>query len=178
VAGQLAVQIAKRRGARRVIGAGRNPEALESLKALGADAVISLDQENDALVAAFRGEFGGAGVDVVLDYLWGKPAEAVLQSIAQRGLRTAAPRVRYVQIGNMAGATIGLSAAVLRSSGLELLGSGFGSASLDQILAAVAEFFQAAASKSFQFRVKAAPLKDVEALWNAPERGSRLVFQP
>jgi NADPH:quinone reductase-like Zn-dependent oxidoreductase len=178
VAGQLAVQIAKRRGARRVIGAGRNPEALESLKALGVDAVISLDQENDALVAAFRGEFGGAGVDVVLDYLWGKPAEAVLQSIAQRGLRTAAPRVRYVQIGNMAGATIGLSAAVLRSSGLELLGSGFGSASLDQILAAVAEFFQAAASKPFQFRVKAAPLKDVEALWNAPERGSRLVFQP
>jgi NADPH2:quinone reductase len=178
VAGQLAVQIAKRRGARRVIGAGRDPEALQALKATGADAVISLDQEKDALVTAFRAEFGGEGVDVVLDYLWGQPAEAVLQSIAQRGLRTAAPRVRYVQIGNMAGATIGLNAAVLRSSGLELLGSGFGSASLEQILAAVAEFFQAAAANPFKFNVKTAPLKDVESLWNVPERGSRLVFQP
>src|SRR5277367_405541 len=44
VAGQLAVQIAKRLGARRVIAAGRNPKALEELKSLGADSVISLDQ--------------------------------------------------------------------------------------------------------------------------------------
>jgi NADPH2:quinone reductase len=66
----------------------------------------------------------------------------------------------------------------LRSSGLELLGSGFGSASFDQIRAAIAEFFQTAAAKPFKFSAKAAPLKDVEALWNAPERGSRLVFQP
>ena len=42
VAGQLAVQIAKRLGARRVIAAGRNPEALEELKELGADSVIRL----------------------------------------------------------------------------------------------------------------------------------------
>src|SRR5277367_3499692 len=44
VAGQLAVQIAKRLGARRVIAAGRNPKGLEELKSLGADSVISLDQ--------------------------------------------------------------------------------------------------------------------------------------
>ena len=56
VAGQLAVQIAKRMGARRVIASGRNPQALETLKNLGADAVISLDQDHDALVAAFRNE--------------------------------------------------------------------------------------------------------------------------
>src|SRR6202453_2464784 len=62
VAGQLAVQIAKRRGARRVVGAGRNPEALEKLKDLGADAVISLDQAQDALVAAFRIEISRARV--------------------------------------------------------------------------------------------------------------------
>ena len=47
VAGQLAVQIAKRLGARRVVAAGRNPQSLEKLKALGADAVISLDQDAD-----------------------------------------------------------------------------------------------------------------------------------
>jgi NADPH2:quinone reductase len=83
-----------------------------------------------------------------------------------------------VQIGASAGATISLHAAALRSSGLELLGSGFGSASLQQILAAVAEFFQAAVTQPFQFSVKTAPLSEVEVLWNSPERGTRLVFQP
>jgi NADPH2:quinone reductase len=178
VAGQLAVQIAKRRGARRVVGAGRNPEALASLKTLGADTVISLEQEQDALVAAFRGEFAGEGVDVVLDYLWGQPAESALKAIAQKGLSKLAARVRFVQIGSSAGQTISLNAATLRSSGLELLGSGFGSASLDQIKAAIGEFFKTAAEEPFQFSVKTAPLSEVEALWNSPERGSRLVFQP
>ena len=178
VAGQLAVQIAKRKGARRVVGAGRNPQALEKLKALGADAVISLDQDQDALVSAFRSEFAGEGVDVVLDYLWGQPAESVLSALAQRGLSKAAPRVRFIQIGASAGANIDLHAATLRSSGLELLGSGFGSASLDQILIAVNEFFREAASTPFEFKVKTAPLSEVESLWNSPERGVRLVFQP
>ena len=178
VAGQLAVQIAKRRGARRVVAAGRNPEALEKLKGLGADAVISLDQEQDALVAAFRSEFADGGVDVVLDNVCGQPAESLLSAIAQRGLNKAAPRVRFIQIGSSAGASINLPAATLRSSGLELLGSGFGSASLDQILIAVTEFFREAASKPFEFSVKTAPLSEVEALWNSAERGSRLVFQP
>ena len=178
VAGQLAVQIAKRRGARRVIGAGRNPEALEKLKDLGADAVISLDQEPDALVAALRSEYAGAGIDVVLDYLWGKPAESMLQATSQRGLRKATARLRYVQIGSMAGQSISLNAATLRSSGIEIMGSGFGSASLDQILEAIREFFEAAATQPFQFNVKAAPLSEVESLWNTPERGARLVFQP
>src|ERR1700679_1357221 len=56
VAGQLAVQVAKRLGARRVIAAGRNPETLERLPMLGADAVISLAQPREALVAAFKNE--------------------------------------------------------------------------------------------------------------------------
>jgi len=178
VAGRLAVQIAKRLGAGRVVAAGRNPQALEALKDLGADAVISLEQDHDPLVAAFRSEYAEAGVNVVLDYLWGHPAESLLAAIAQKGLRKASSRLRFIQIGESAGRTVSLPAATLRSSGLELLGSGFGSASLDQIRTAVAAFFQTAAGQPFQFHVKTAPLSEVEALWNAPEPGSRLVFQP
>jgi NADPH2:quinone reductase len=178
VAGQLAVQIAKRMGARRVIAAGRNPQALESLKDLGADAVVSLDQPPDALVAAFHREYAVDGVDIVLDYLWGQPAEALLQAITQRGLSKKAGRLRFIQIGDSAGKSISLSASVLRSSGLELLGSGFGSASLDQIRIAISEFFKLAAAQPFHFNFKTAPLSEVEALWNTPEQGTRLVFQP
>jgi NADPH2:quinone reductase len=178
VAGQLAVQVAKRLGAPRVIAAGRNPQALEKLKALGADAVISLDQDPALLVSAVRSEIAEAGVNIVLDYVWGQPAELVLQAISQKGLRKAGARVRFIQIGDTAGKTISLPAAALRSSGLELLGSGFGSASLDQIRQALAEFFQAAAKEPFQFHTKAVPLRDVETLWNQAEEGTRLVFQP
>jgi NADPH:quinone reductase-like Zn-dependent oxidoreductase len=178
VAGQLAIQVAKRLGARRVVAAGRNPQVLEKLKKLGADAVISLDQDQAALVSAFRSELAEAGVDVVLDYLWGQPAERVLEAISQKGLRKASSRVRFIQIGESAGKAISLLAATLRSSGLELLGSGFGSASLDQIRQGLVEFFQVAAKEPFQFHTKTAPLHDVEALWNTAEEGTRLVFQP
>ena len=178
VAGQLAVQVAKRLGARRVIAAGRNPQVLEKLRHLGADAVISLDQEHEALVVAFRSEWASSGVDIVLDYLWGQPAQSLLEAISQRGLRIAASRIRFVQIGSSAGPTIPLPAATLRSSKLELLGSGFGSASMDEIRQTLAEFFNAAARQPFEFEVKTAPLRDVEALWNVAERGTRIVFQP
>ena len=178
VAGQLAVQIAKRLGARRIVAAGRSPQALEKLKALGADAVISLDQDQATLVSAFRSEIADVGVDVVLDYLWGQPAGHVLEAISQKGLRKAGARIRYVQIGESAGRTISLPAATLRSSGVELFGSGFGSASLDQLRQALADFFQLASKEPFQFQTRAAPLRDVEALWNDAEEGTRLVFQP
>jgi len=178
VAGQLAVQVAKRLGARRIIAAGRNPQALQRLSALGADAVISLDQEQTPLVTAFRTEIAEAGVDVVLDYLWGQPAELVLHAISQKGLRKAGARIRFIQIGESAGKTISLPAATLRSSGLELLGSGFGSASLDQIRQALAEFFQVAAKEPFQFHTRTVPLSEVETLWDSAEAGTRLVFQP
>lgn len=178
VSGQFAVQIAKRLGARRVIACGRNPQALEETKSLGADTTISLDQPHDALVAALRAEIAAGAINVVLDYLWGAPAQAALEAIAQKGLSHAAPRIRYIQIGSMAGPEIPLPAATLRSSGLELLGSGFGSASLDELRAAIAEFFAAAAAQPFHVQIKTAPLRDVEKLWNERESAVRLVFQP
>ncbi len=177
-AGGMAVQIARRRGARRVVAAGRNTAMLEQLRELGADAVISLDQPIESLVAAFRREIVEYGLDIVLDYVWGPPAEALLHAIAEKGLQKSAPRVRYIQIGNSAGAKIPLAASILRSSGLELLGSGFGSASLDQIRAALVDFFAAAATAPFHFEVESVPLCDVTTLWNSAGHKGRLVFHP
>lgn len=180
VAGKLAVQIAKRLGARRVVAAGRNPQALELLKDLGADAIVSLDQPREALVSAFNRELSENGVDVVLDYLWGQPAECLLEAISQKGLQKISPRIRFVQVGGSAGPTISLPAATLRSSGLELLGSGFGSASIEQILQSVAEFLKEAAREQFQMEIQSAPLSAVEELWHssAQKPGTRIVFRP
>lgn len=177
VAGLLAVQIAKRRGAQRVIACGRNPEALEKAKGLGADATISLELPHDELVEALRGEVAN-GVDVVLDYLWGAPAEATLEAIAKKGLGRGAARIRYVQIGQSAGAKIGVEASTLRSSGLEILGSGFGSASMQDLAASIGDFFEEAAKKPFEIGVRTFPLRDVASAWNEPDGGDRFVFVP
>src|ERR1700688_1417911 len=78
VTGQLAVQIAKVLGAKRVIGAGRNQRVLSRLRELGADATIQLEQAGDALKEAFAREAGDEGFDVIIDYVWGPPTETLL----------------------------------------------------------------------------------------------------
>lgn len=177
-AGQLAVQIARRLGASRVVVAGRNTKALEELLQCGADAAIPLTQDRAALVSSFREEIAKSKIDVILDYLWGAPAETVLEAIAQKGLQHTASRIRFVQIGSIAGPTITLSSAPLRSVGLELMGSGFGSVSMEQIFQSLAAFLQEAAKKPFALNVVPAPLGDITALWNAGEQSERLVFLP
>lgn len=176
VAGRLAVQVARRLGAGQVTAVGRNPRALAGLSGLGADTVIPLAQDEAALLDAYRAAIAEAKADVVLDYLWGRPAEVLLQAMEQKGMSHAAPRIRYVQMGNMAGATIALSAATLRSSGLELLGSGFGSASLDELMKAVREMLAEAADRPFEFGVKSVRLDEIGTAWGGNEDGSRLVF--
>jgi hypothetical protein len=49
---------------------------------------------------------------------------------------------------------------------------------MDEIRQTLAEFFKAAAQQPFAFEIKTAPLRDVEALWNVAEHGTRIVFQP
>jgi NADPH2:quinone reductase len=177
-AGRLAVQVAKRLGARRVVAAGRNPVALKELERLGADAVISLSVEPEALVSALRQEWAKDKLDVVLDYLWGSPAERVLEAISQKGLQHAASRIRFVQVGSSAGATISLPAATLRSSGIELLGSGLGSVSLERVFQSLGDFLAEAAREAFQVKTKTAHLREIEDLWRDPGEGARLVFLP
>lgn len=178
VAGQLAVQIAKRLGAERVVAVGRNPQALHDAKRLGADSIISLEQNSEDLLAAYKREFAEHKIDVVLDYLWGSPAETLLATLSQKGLQHSASRIRYLQIGSTAGPTISLAGATLRSSGLEMYGSGFGSVSIDKIFQSLALFLKEAATERFQVNAKPVPLRDVESSWNLAQRGTRLVFCP
>ena len=100
---------------------------------------------NDSRILTVAGNLAAEGVDVVLDYLWGQPAEYLLEAVSQKGLQHKSGRIRFIQVGSTAGQTITLPAATLRSSGLEMLGSGFGSASIEQILQSVRQFLQVAA---------------------------------
>ncbi len=172
VAGQLAIQTARQLGAKRVIAAGRNVEAIA---AADVDAVIALGQPEDAVREAFAAEAGN-GIDVVIDYLWGRPTELLLEVLAKGFRAQSTHKTRLVEVGASAGGTITLPAAILRSIDLTLLGSGFGAAPLDQILAAIPTLFKTAAAGRLAIAVEPVPLAEVETAWDRVEKGRRIVF--
>ena len=170
--GSLAVRVAKCLGAKKVIATGRQAASLQSTKALGADETILLVENRDALENAFKEQFAG-GVDIVLDYLWGLSAESLLIAGSRAG--TDAP-IRFIQIGTASGANITLSAAILRSTPIELKGSGIGSIPINRIVRGVEEVLYAAVEGRFEMAIKPVPLSDVEKAWSCEAYMPRVVF--
>jgi len=177
VTGKLAVQIAKRLGAGRVIAAGRNPEALQKLRELGADSIIQLGQPNDDLQKAFAREAGEAGFNVVIDYVWGPPTEVLLSAIARPEFAVVNSETRLVQVGESAGPTIALPAAVLRSTALTIFGTA-GIPSRDVLRSAMQQILEWAAAGTLRIETDQVPLADIEQAWTRAERGPRLVVIP
>ena len=179
VAGRLAVKLARHLGAGRVVGAGRNAEALEALHGLGADATISLEGSDDELEEAFADQAGDGGYDVVLDYLWGRPTEALVAALTGHDVTAESRRTRLIQIGEMAGPIIRLPAAALRSSGLEVMGSGGGSIPPAAIFETFPRLWQLAAKGELRIDAVPVPLTDVEEAWQRTDLGGlRLVLIP
>jgi len=174
-AGRIAIQIAKYMGARRVIATGRNIDALKALSALGADVTIPIGDGGDAFEEAMKDQFGGVGIDVVLDYLWGPSAERILIAGAKAG-KEAVP-IRFVQIGSMSAPNITLPSAVIRATAITVMGSGIGSVSMDGLVGSIGELMKAANPGSFKIATKTFPLSDVERVWADTSSSARIVFQ-
>ena len=81
--GSLAIQLAKRWGAGRVIATASSPEKRELCLELGADAAIDGGAEN--LKAAIEEANGGRKVDVVLEMVGGSTFDASLAALAPFG---------------------------------------------------------------------------------------------
>ncbi|HKN77064.1 MAG TPA: zinc-binding alcohol dehydrogenase family protein [Candidatus Acidoferrum sp.] len=177
VTGSLAVQIAKMLGAGRVIGAGRNPEALRKLPALGADATIQLDQPEEELKKELTPEAGETGFNVIIDYVWGRPTEVLLAAITRHEFAAVNPEVRLLQVGESAGPTIALPAAVLRSTALTILGTA-GMPARDVLVAAMQQVLAWGAAGALRIDTEQVALADIEHAWQRTERSRRLVVIP
>ena len=177
VTGKLAIQTAKLLGARRVVAAGRNEAVLNTLHDLGADATIRLGQSSEDLSDNFAREAGEGGFDVVIDFLWGAPTEALLAALTRNDFRSAASRTRLIEVGESAGKTISLPAAVLRSSRLEILGAGSGSAvaSPEMWGEAIRKLLANVASGKIRIETDRVGLQDVEEAWSRETHGRRVV---
>ena len=115
VVGLVAVHAARILGASRIVAAGRDPDALEAAREAGAHALVSLVEESDpaALGDAFR-EAAEGPLDVVIDPLWGAPAEAAVKA--------AGYSARLVQLGQSAAAEATLQSGDIRGKSLAIVG--------------------------------------------------------
>jgi NADPH:quinone reductase-like Zn-dependent oxidoreductase len=164
--GQLAVTIARLLGAGRVIAAGRRLDVLESL---GADEIVDLSLAPEDLKTRFR-DVIAKGINVVIDYVWGGPALAFMQAFAQGDLHASGGgEVRFVTVGEMAGAEIALPSGILRSARLTLLGSGTGNfPPLPELKQHISKVLDLAASGQLGLKYDVWPLAEVSAAWSRP----------
>ncbi|MFZ0737183.1 MAG: zinc-binding alcohol dehydrogenase family protein [Candidatus Acidiferrales bacterium] len=177
VTGKLAVQVAKIQGAGRVVAAGRNEQVLSALRELGADATIQLEKPREELIDAFRREAGEKGFDVIIDYLWGRPTEALLAAITRDEFAAGGSQTRLVEVGESAGPSITLPAAVLRSTALTILGTG-GMPSWDILAEAFQQVMNCAARGTLRIETERVPLAMIEDAWQRDVHARRLVVIP
>ena len=172
--GKVAVQLARHYNAKNVIGIGRNPENLASLKTLGANEVVSLKQSEASFIQQIKEINERTPIDIIIDYLWGHPVEMILTAFQH----TAYHPVKLVTVGQMAGSDIILPSAFLRSSPIELLGSGIGSFSrselTDYMKNILPEMFKMAVEDKLNIEVEKISLKEIESNWRK-ESGKALV---
>src|SRR6218665_3655152 len=83
--GQMAIQIAKHYGAKKIIVTGRNEKSLKSLLELGADETVSLKQNDESFVSQLREIHKNTPIDIVIDYLWGHSADLILSILKGNG---------------------------------------------------------------------------------------------
>jgi NADPH2:quinone reductase len=147
--GNAAVQGAKALGARHVVGAARKPVQVSA----AADDVVDLS-----------GDYELPEASVVIDMLWGEPAERALE---------AAPRdVRFVQLGQSASPTATLQSGWVRGRMMNILGYTLFATAPDVIADGYRQLCEHVRDGRIEFRVQSFALDDVGEAWQRQASGS------
>jgi NADPH:quinone reductase len=160
VVGLVAVQAARILGASHIVAAGRDAEALEATRELGAHETITLGSDL------------GGPYDVVIDPLWGEPAEAAI--------RAAGYSARFVQLGQSAGAEATLRSGDIRGKSLAIAGFTLGHVPREKTQAAYTRLIELATSGDLKIERETLPLDWAGEAWrrqqDSPHR--KLVLVP
>jgi NADPH:quinone reductase-like Zn-dependent oxidoreductase len=169
--GQASIGAAKVLGAGRVVAVARSHAARDRARRAGADDVLQLDGDVEALTAAF-GEACGGSVDVVIDPVFGVAATAASRVLAPFG--------RLVNLGSASGDEAVFSSAVLRSRSAEVLGYTNNALTPEQRRDAVEAVARHAAEGRLAVAHECVPLAEVSDAWRrqSADPGVRLVLTP
>jgi NADPH:quinone reductase-like Zn-dependent oxidoreductase len=177
-AGHLAVQNARLLGADRVVGVGRNPAGLARAAAAGAE-TVALTDDLDADAAALAAALDGTAPSLVLDLVWGRPAEVAFTALARHGVDDDTADISYIQIGASAGETAALPASLLRSRRLRISGSGAGSISVADVMTQIPAYVEMIADGRVKVATRTYPLSSISEAWTAAaDSGPRVVVVP
>ncbi len=149
VVGSAAVQGAKLLGARRVVGAARSVAHVPA----AADEVVEL-----------AGAYRFPEATLVVDALWGEPAE--------RALAAAARGVRFVHLGQSAGPAASLQSAWVRGKVADLLGHSVFAVPPEVIARGYRELCEHVRAGRIHFEVERFGLDEVAAAWARQAGGS------
>ncbi|MBV9119502.1 MAG: zinc-binding alcohol dehydrogenase family protein, partial [Chloroflexi bacterium] len=140
----------------------------------GATALVQLTGDEDAtgrqLAAA------ASDVDVVIDYLWGSATAAALVPLVMRRADRRR-KLTWIEVGSVVGSEASIPSAALRAARLDIVGSGQGSVSTEEIVAELPSLVKAIASRSLTVDAQEFPLEDVERVWRT-QLAARVVLRP
>lgn len=170
--GQIAVQAAKLLGAGLVVAATRSERGRERALELGADRAVATDAESTEALATEFIEATGGGPDLVIDGLWGRPAEAALAAIAFGG--------RLVQVGNSADRGADVTAGPLRGKLVSILGFRTFFAPHEVQAKAFTAMCAHAAEGRLELEVEVLPLDRIAEAWRLQQQspGRKLAIEP
>jgi NADPH:quinone reductase-like Zn-dependent oxidoreductase len=155
--GQVAVQAARILGAERVTAACRDPVGRARAAELGADAVADDGGDDVDAVASRLREAAAGRVDLVLDPVWGRPAEAAMRVLSPHG--------RLVNLGSSAGPLASFSSASVRSGVQAVLGYTNNALSYQQKAEAFGEILAHAAAGRLTVDHETMPLEQAADGW-------------
>ena len=121
--GLMALQIAKLKGARTVIGSSTNPERRARLKDFGAD--LAIDSRDPAWVGQVLGVTDGNGVDLIIDQISGPVANQNLAATRVLG--------RIVNVGRLGGSHGDFNFDLHAARRIQYIGVTFRTRSIEEI---------------------------------------------
>lgn len=183
--GKIAALFARHLGAKKIIGVARSQSALADLKGRGdIDEAIVLDSSDpsktDYSVLSNPDNIGFYPL-VVLDYIYGPAALALLSALPSSPNQSESLEVRYVHIGTLGkDQDISLPGPLLRSKNVIISGSGPGSWSVKKLAGETPELVKAIAEVlpaenwREQYAVVERTLEEGEVAWE--KKNERTVF--
>ena len=165
VVGQVAVQAARLNHAGRVVAACRFPASAARARELGADEAVLLDTDVDRLTDRFAQATQG-GADLVVDPLFGHPAEAAARALKPTG--------RLVNLGGSAAPTATFDSATLRSRSLQFLGYTNNALTTAQRAQALQDVVALAVGGLLRVDYDRVALADVATAWSQQAAGPQL----
>lgn len=165
--GRVAVAVARRLGAARVIGMSRSQDNLDSVQGLDERVLLREPFELPATMGP---------VHIVLDFVGGSAASGVLQAAEA----PAGEDLQYIHVGDLSGRPeIALSVKLLNMKPIRVTGSGMGAWSKADVKNGMAGLVDLAAGMERPQDVFTAPLSEVQSVWDTEDaKKKRLVLIP